>query len=66
MTGDYASHSLGDLSSFFIFFFFNILILWVIYTDRNARILEHRWRTPDALWDSIHYLSLCGYISICP
>ena len=34
-----------------------IALIWVVWQERNARMLEEKARNSDVMWDSIHFLT---------
>ena len=37
-------------------------LLWIVWRERNVRIFEDTWRTPELMWDSFQfYVSFWAY-----
>ena len=33
-------------------------LLWIVWRERSARIFENTWRTPNLLWDLLHFFCI--------
>ena len=37
-------------------------LLWIVWRERDVRIFEDTWMTPETMWDLLHfYVSFCAY-----
>ena len=32
-----------------------LFLLWIVWRERNARIFEDTWKTPEMMWDALHF-----------
>ena len=40
-------------------------LLWIVWRERNAKIFEDTWKTPELMWDLLHfYVSFWAYCTV--